>query len=109
MEDAFERGLALFNGGEYYEAHEVWEEAWMHAPPRERFFLQALIHLAVGLHHARMGNEEGARRQRSKALGKLAGYLPSHGGLDTRRLYGDAQRGWAEPLRMERATIGGKP
>lgn len=63
----------------------------MHAPHAERFFLQALIHMAVAWHHATRGNPPGALRQIDKGLRKLAGYLPVHAGVDTRRLYHDAQ------------------
>lgn len=90
MEPPFERGLALYRQGRYFEAHEAWEEEWVRAPRGERFFLQALIHFAVALHHRAQGNAEGEARQWRKALRKLAGYLPQHRGIDTAALYRSA-------------------
>lgn len=45
---AYLYGFALYRGGFYWEAHEVWEAVWAGCPPnaRERFLLQALIQLA---------------------------------------------------------------
>jgi uncharacterized protein len=81
------RGIELFDAGEFFVCHEVLEEVWREAPEGERFFLQALIHFAVGFYHHQRENAEGADRQLRKALAKLAGYLPAHGGLDTARIY----------------------
>ena len=102
--------LALFNAGAYFEAHEHLEADWLHAPPVERFFIQALIHMAVAWHHASSGNTQGALRQVDKGLRKLAGYLPDRHGIDTAALYQDAQlwqSAWRSGLAIsERATIG---
>ena len=68
-----------------------------------RLFLQSLIHVAVGLYHARRGNPVGASRQLRKALRKLGGYLPAHEGVDTARLYRDASEA------LERIEGGGAP
>lgn len=103
-------GIALFNAGAYFDAHEHLEADWLQAPPRERFFLQALIHVAVAWHHASTGNREGALRQVEKGLRKLAGYLPHRHGVDTATLYHNAQlwqSAWREDRAIsERATIG---
>lgn len=102
--------VALFNAGHYFDAHEHLEAEWLHAPLTERFFLQALIHIAVAWHHATHANSTGALRQLDKGLRKLAGYLPARHGIDTATLYSDAQR-WQAAWRAghaigERATIG---
>jgi uncharacterized protein len=80
-------GVRLFDAGEFFACHEVWEDAWREAEGPERLFLQALIHIAVSFHHERLGNTTGARRQMRKALGKLAGYLPEYAGIDTGAIY----------------------
>jgi len=46
-----EQGRAAFNGGQYFEAHELWEEAWQELAGAERVFVQGLIQIAAGLHH----------------------------------------------------------
>ena len=81
------RGVELFNAEEFYECHEVLEDVWRPMQGVDRFFMQALIHFAVGFYHHQEGNPAGAERQLRKALSKLAGYLPVFHGIDTARLY----------------------
>ena len=45
-----EHGIALFNSGKFWEAHEAWEEIWMNHPEDGRFFIQGLIQLAAAYH-----------------------------------------------------------
>ncbi len=51
----YEHGADLFNRGEYFDAHEVWEELWMDCPAAERRFVQALIQAAVAVYHFAAG------------------------------------------------------
>jgi uncharacterized protein len=80
------QGVRLFNEGRYFECHEVLEEEWTHARGPRRPFLQALIHVAVGLYHYGRDNRTGAVRQLRKALLKLAPCVPVYEGVDTERL-----------------------
>ncbi len=89
MEARLERGIQLFNGRQYFECHEVWEEVWTPERGPRRLFLQSLIHFAVGLYHSERGNPVGAERQLRKGLRKLGGYLPACEGIDTGRLHGE--------------------
>ena len=47
--------------------------------------------MAVACYHCQRGNARGARGQFTKGLRKLAAYLPECEGIDTKRLYRDAQ------------------
>lgn len=62
-------GVAAFNRGEFFEAHELLEEIWLpHAlgsPPR--VFLQALIQTAVGFFHWERGKLPQAAKQFERA------------------------------------------
>jgi uncharacterized protein len=87
----FRRGVELFNAGEFYECHEVLEDLWRPSEGGGRFFLQSLIHFAVGFYHHQQGNRTGAELQLRKALAKLAGYLPVYRDIDTARLYRQGQ------------------
>lgn len=91
MEARFQEGIRLFNHREFFECHEALEEVWTPERGPRRLFLQSLIHVAVGFYHHGRGNTAGATRQLHKALRKLAGYLPACEGIDTARLYGEAQ------------------
>lgn len=86
MDPLLERGIALFNHGEYFECHEVLEAAWTPERGPRRLFLQALIHMAVGFYHSERNNHTGALRQLRKGLRKLTAYLPSCERVDTARL-----------------------
>ncbi len=105
VRDELKRGIALFNGGAYFEAHEALEAVWLKSPPAERLFVQALIHFAVGWHHAAMENFEGAVRQLEKGLKKLAGYLPERHGVMTLGLYEDGLK-WLGAWRRSEAAEG---
>jgi predicted metal-dependent hydrolase len=89
MDEIAHRGIHLFNEGKFFACHEVLEEAWVKERGPGRRFLQAVIHVAVGLYHSQRGNPRGASGQLAKALHKLAAYLPSYECIDTRRLYND--------------------
>lgn len=82
-EALFARGIELFNACEFYDCHEVLEEIWTPTVQPERWFLQSLIHFAVGFYHHQRGNTVGAVRQLRKGLRKIEGYLPRWGGVDT--------------------------
>jgi len=88
----FERGVELFNKGEFFECHEVLEEIWTPTKQPERWFLQSLIHFAVGFYHHQRANRVGASRQISKGLAKIQGYLPEWGGVRTARLEREMRR-----------------
>jgi predicted metal-dependent hydrolase len=90
MDELLRRGIELFNAGEFFECHEVLEEAWTPERDPRRLFLQSLIHVAVGFYHCRRHNPVGACRQLRKALRKMAAYLPACEGVDTGTLYRQA-------------------
>lgn len=82
----FDRGIDLFNRQEFFECHEVFEELWTFSQQPDRWFLQALIHFAVGFYHAGRSNSTGATRQLRKGLRKIQGYLPQWDGVQTGKI-----------------------
>jgi hypothetical protein len=79
VDDPFARGARLFDVGEFFEAHEVWEERWRVATDkRERELLQGLIQVAAAFHKLLvMESAEGASRLLAKGLAKLDA-CPAH-------------------------------
>lgn len=63
------RGLALFNHGYYWEAHEAWEGLWLAAGRRGSVadFLKGLIHLAASGVKAREGVSAGVADHADRA------------------------------------------
>ena len=88
----FNKGIELFNRGEFYDCHEVLEELWTGTHQPERWFLQSLIHFAVGFHHHQHDNAIGASRQLAKGLRKIQAYLPEWGGVHTAGIEQEARR-----------------
>ena len=79
----FQQGIDLFNGEEFFDCHEFLEEVWTYSQQPDRWFLQALIHFAVGFYHHGRGNRNGATRQLRKGLRKIGAYLPEWDGVQT--------------------------
>jgi hypothetical protein len=52
-------GITLFNDHEFFEAHEVWEDAWHMAYGLKHSFYQGMIQCAVALEHYRRSNPRG--------------------------------------------------
>ena len=99
LDSELRRAAALFDAGDYHEAHEVLDELWEHASARDSDFLKGLIQACIALHHYRAGNCDGARKLYSGHRQYLAGYLPAHRGLDVARLLADMQSTLAGVLR----------
>jgi len=77
------QGIEHFNRGEFFEAHDVWEELWREMKGDDsRVFYQGLIQAAVALHHYRNGNFDGAARMWGFSLERLDPFRPSHEGLN---------------------------
>jgi hypothetical protein len=71
LEMALAQSALLFDGGLYFEVHELLEPYWLRAAGRERETLQGLIQVAVGFHHLGNGNGAGARALLHDGAAKL--------------------------------------
>jgi predicted metal-dependent hydrolase len=70
---ALEAGLAAYESGDFFEAHELLEPAWMGtADPAERDAIQGLIKLAAAYVHAVRGNPRGVVRNLEGARRRVA-------------------------------------
>ena len=67
------RGVALYNAGRYWEAHEALEVVWRAARPPERGRWQGLILAAAAMLHRERGNRHGLVTQGGLAVRKLEG------------------------------------
>ena len=92
MHDSFEAGINFFNGGRYFEAHEVFEDMWRSTRGPLRLFYQGLVQAAVGLHHLHKGNLNGAAAQLEKSLAKLEQYPEKFCRIDNGKLTADLRR-----------------
>lgn len=82
-------GVVLFNRGDFFEAHEVWESLWMETSGPEKPFLQGLIQAAVGLCHYCNGNARGAAKLYHSSRGYMERFGPVYWGLDQQAFWRD--------------------
>lgn len=79
------RGVDLFNRGEFFEAHEVWEELWHLSSGLQFEFIQGLIQAAVALVHYQRENPRGMFSLQQSFHKKLDGMPAQFMGLDVRQ------------------------
>jgi predicted metal-dependent hydrolase len=101
-------GVLLFNDGDFFEAHEAWEDLWAESHGDERRFYQALIQAAVGLCHFANGNFRGAVKLYHSSHDYLRPCPSPFLGLDTAAFWGQMERCFAplletpgEPVELE--------
>ncbi len=67
----FQEGCVFFNAGDYFEAHEAWEDLWHEAQGARHPYLQGLIQVAAAMHHASNGNLRGMKKLFASGLAYL--------------------------------------
>jgi predicted metal-dependent hydrolase len=84
-------GVAHFNAGRFFAAHEAWESVWKQrrGEPDEDFF-KGLAQLGAGYVHYQRGNHHGAKTLLRRAVVRISRYGPRNQGLDVASLAGDA-------------------
>lgn len=71
--ESLARGARLFDAGEFFAAHEAWEEGWKATEePETRLLLQGLIQVAAGFYKVVVqGKPDSARRLLTRGADKL--------------------------------------
>ena len=83
------QGLALFNAGDYFEAHEALESAWRDEPGPIRELYQGILQAAVTYLHIQRGNYAGAIKVSMRARVKLDPWPDHCRGVDVAALRND--------------------
>ena len=78
MSELFKRGLDEYDKGDYFEAHEAWEDLWSDYNFPDRKFVQGLIQLSVSFVHLGNGNLTGAKNLLKKCQQKFDDYNGIH-------------------------------
>jgi CheY-like chemotaxis protein len=94
-------GLELFNQGDYFESHEVIEQAWMEERGPVRIMYQGVLQIGVACHHIRNKNWRGAMKLLERGIPKVRRFSPSCMGLNLANLLADA-----EAIRQELIRLG---
>src|SRR3954466_2749928 len=91
-------GILLFNQGDFFEAHEVWEQLWMDTAGPDKQFYQGLIQAAVALCHYCNGNVRGAAKLYHSSRDYMRKYDPHFQGLNQEAFWGQMQACFAPVL-----------
>ena len=93
MHERLETGIRHFNGQEYFEAHEAFEDLWRAASGDLRLLYQGVVQACAGLVKHQRGQDASARTLLQKGLAKLeAAPSPPGSGLDVDRLVIELRR-----------------
>jgi len=76
------RGTELFNRQWFFEAHEVWEDAWRVERGEPAYFLHGLIQVAAGFVKLQRREPRGTVGLLRKGASKLMRFHPGRYGLD---------------------------
>jgi CheY-like chemotaxis protein len=98
-------GLELFNRGEYFEAHEVLEEAWNEDESPGRELYRAILQVAVAYLQIERGNYNGALKMFLRMRQWIDPLPDVCRGVDVAQLRSDARRVYDELQKLGRLRI----
>ena len=82
IETLFQKGLSEYEKGDYFEAHEAWEDLWSDYYIPDRRFIQGLIQLSVSFVHLGKGNMVGAKSLLKKCQDKFSDFSGIQRGIN---------------------------
>ena len=83
--------IAVFNAGDYFEAHEMLEEAWQEEKDEIRDLYRGILQIAVCYFHLLNHNYAGAHKLYARSLKWLTKWPPSCRGVRVAELLQDAE------------------
>jgi ribosomal protein L37E len=84
-------GISAFNAGNYFEAHDLLEEAWMAEAGDIRDLYRGILQIAVCYFHITRQNYEGAQKMYARSLKWLTKWQPNCRGVRVTELLRDAE------------------
>jgi predicted metal-dependent hydrolase len=99
-------GVALYNGGHFWHAHEAWEQVWMDAPNELRAFFQGLIQVTAAFVHVTRDEYPGSVRLLADGVEKLERYPASFMGIEVGELVSGAKAARAALVALGERRIG---
>jgi len=96
--EEFRQGVAQFNAGKFFDAHESWEAIWLKAEEPDKTFLQGITQVTAAFHHHAQGNRRGAESLLQKGLQKLEQFPADYRGVRLEKLREELRK-WAAALR----------
>jgi len=96
---SFDKGVAEFNAGFFFECHDTIEEMWSGVRGPSRDFFQGLIQVSVAFYHLTRGNLAGAESMLTRALKRFEKYPDRYFGFDL-AAHRTELREWRERIRV---------
>ncbi len=75
-------GVAQFNAGQFFLAHEIWEALWDETVGEDKTLLRGLVQVAAGYSKVESGVAGGALKLLSRGVEHVRPFLPAAMGLD---------------------------
>lgn len=85
------QGIQIFNQGNYFAAHEYFEDAWRDTPDDSREFYRALLHLSGGYYRLTQDRPGAARKFFARAMAWTEPFSSPHFGIDTAAIIAQLQ------------------
>lgn len=95
-----QEGIRLFNQGDYFECHEIIEDAWNEEADSVRVMYQGILQIGVACHHIKNKNWRGAMKVLERGVPKIGRFAPSCMGINIAQLLSDAAAIRQELLRL---------
>lgn len=86
LNDLYLRGLEKYKEGDFFLAHELWEDMWHYKQLKDRIFIQGLIQISASFYKIQCGNLRGARNLLEKSQNKFQNYYGIHRNINIDRL-----------------------
>lgn len=93
-------GIDLFNRGQFYDCHEVIEDAWVQEPAPIRIMYQGILQIGVACYHIQNENWRGAVKVLERGVPKLGRFSPACMGINIAKLLEDAEHIHHELVRL---------
>jgi len=95
-----QKGIELFNQGQFFDCHEVLEDAWNNEPEPIRIMYQGILQISVACYHTQNKNWRGAMKVLERGTPKIRRFAPNCMGLDLDRLLADVDKIRRELVRL---------
>ena len=82
----YTNGLKKYGEGDFYLAHEFWEDLWHNKQIKDRIFIQGLIQLSASFYKIQCNNLRGARSLLEKSINKFEQYSGIQRNIDVDKL-----------------------